>query len=110
REREKWPAVDELRARQGGVAVLPAGHDRATAVVEAAQLASTVGDSRFLRVLDAAEEDGFFYVVHEWVSGSTLTQILDAVGPLEPSDAHFMVTEVAEALAAAHSGRLSHPH
>jgi hypothetical protein len=107
-EVEKWRAVDELLARQVGVAVLPADHDRATAVVEAAQLASTVGDSRFLRVLDAAEEDGLFYVVHEWVSGSTLTQILDAVGPLEPSDAHFMVTEVAEALATAHLGGLAH--
>ena len=107
-EVEKWRAVDELLARQVGVAVLPADHDRATAVVEAAQLASTVGGSRFLRVLDAAEEDGLFYVVHEWVDGSTLTEILDAVGPLEPSDAHFMVTEVAEALATAHLGGLAH--
>jgi hypothetical protein len=42
------------------------------------------------------------------VSGSTLTQILDAVGPLEPSDAHFMITEVAEAIATAHLGGLAH--
>jgi hypothetical protein len=107
-EVEKWRAVDELLARQVGVAVLPADHDRATAVVEAAQLAATVGDSRFLRVLDAAEEDGLFYVVHEWVGGSTLAQILDAVGPLEPSDAHFMITEVAEAVTTAHVGGLAH--
>jgi len=105
---EKWRAVDELLARQVGVALLPADHDRATAVVEAAQLAATVGDSRFLRVLDAAEEDGLFYLVHEWVGGSTLTQILEAVGPLEPSDAQFMVTEVTEAVATAHLGGLAH--
>ncbi len=107
-EVEKWRAVDELLARQVGVAVLPADHDRATAVVEAAQLAATIGDSRFLRILDAAEEDGLFYVVHEWVGGSTLTQILDAVGPLEPSDAHFMITEVVEAVATAHLSDLAH--
>jgi hypothetical protein len=105
---ERWRAVDELLARPVGVHVLPADHDRAKSVVEAAQLAATVGDGRFLRVLDAAEENGLFYVVHEWVGGSTLTEILDAVGQLEPSDAHFMVTEVAEALAAAHLSGLAH--
>lgn len=105
---ERWRAVDELLARPVGVHVLPADHDRARGVVEAAQLAATVGDGRFLRVLDAAEENGLFYVVHEWVGGSTLTEILDAVGQLEPSDAHFMVTEVAEALAAAHLTGLAH--
>jgi hypothetical protein len=105
---ELWQAVDELLARPVGVRLLPVYHDRAKAVVEAAQLAATVSDGRFLRVLDAAEEDGRFYVVHEWVGGATLTQILAAIGPLDPSDAHFTILEVAEAIAAAHLAGLAH--
>jgi hypothetical protein len=105
---ERWRAVDELLARPVEVRLLPVDHDRARAVVEAAQLSATVSDGRFLQVLDAAEEDGRFYVVYEWAGGSTLTQILAAIGPLEPSDAHFMITEVAGALAAAHLAGLAH--
>jgi putative peptidoglycan lipid II flippase len=105
---EIWRAFDELLARSVGVHVVPVDHDRAKQLVEAAQVAATITDGRFLRILDAAEEDGLFYVVREWVGGSSLTMVLDAVGQMDSSDAQFMITEVAEALAAAHLSGMAH--
>ncbi len=105
---EVWRAFDELLARPVGVHLVPTDHDRAKHLVEAAQLAATITDARFLRILDAAEEDGLFYVVREWVAGSSLTDILGAVGQMDPADARFMVAEISEAIAAAHLSGIAH--
>ncbi|MGW5341460.1 protein kinase family protein [Streptomyces sp. HUAS TT3] len=103
-----WRAVDEKLRRAVGVHVLPADHPRARAVLAAARSSALLGDPRFVQVLDAVEDSDLVYVVHEWLPDATeLTAVL-ASGPLEPHDAYQLVSQVSQAMAAAHREGLSH--
>ncbi|MGO4427282.1 serine/threonine protein kinase, partial [Streptomyces sp. MCAF7] len=103
-----WRAVDEKLRRAVGVHVLPADHPRARPVLAAARSAALLGDPRFVQVLDAVEENDLVYVVHEWLPDATeLTAVL-ASGPLEPHDAYQLVSQVSQAMAAAHREGLAH--
>ncbi|MBB4894069.1 hypothetical protein FHS39_003103 [Streptomyces olivoverticillatus] len=103
-----WRAVDEKLRRAVGVHLLPADHPRARPVLAAARSAALLGDPRFVQVLDAVEENELVYVVHEWLPDATeLTPIL-ATGPMEPHDAYQLVSQVSQAMAAAHREGLAH--
>lgn len=103
-----WRAVDEKLRRAVGVHVLPADHPRARPVLAAARSAALLGDPRFVQVLDAVEENDLVYVVHEWLPDATeLTAVL-ASGPLEPHEAYQLVSQVSQAMAAAHREGLAH--
>ncbi|MGH3326383.1 MAG: serine/threonine protein kinase [Streptomycetales bacterium] len=103
-----WHAIDEKLSRPVGVHIMPRDHPRAGAVVAAARAAAMIGDTRFLQVLDAAEENGFIYIVKEWLpTAASLARLLDD-GPLPPSEAAHLVREVAEAFVTAHDAGLSH--
>ncbi|WP_262702087.1 MULTISPECIES: protein kinase family protein [Streptomyces] len=103
-----WRAVDEKLRRAVGVHVVPADHPRARSVLAAARSAALLGDPRFVQVLDAVEENDLVYVVHEWLPDATeLTAVL-AAGPLEPHDAYQLVSQVSQAMAAAHREGLAH--
>ncbi|MFF4603879.1 protein kinase family protein [Streptomyces sp. NPDC001339] len=103
-----WRAVDEKLRRAVGVHILPADHPRARPVLSAARSSALLGDPRFVQVLDAVEENDLVYVVHEWLPDATeLTTVL-ASGPLEPHDAYQLVSQVSQAMAAAHREGLSH--
>lgn len=103
-----WRAVDEKLRRAVGVHILPADHPRARPVLSAARSSALLGDPRFVQVLDAVEENDLVYVVHEWLPDATeLTAVL-ASGPLEAHDAYQLVTQVSQAMAAAHREGLAH--
>ncbi|MGW0534642.1 protein kinase family protein [Streptomyces sp. NPDC003032] len=103
-----WRAVDEKLRRAVGVHLLPADHPRARSVLAAARSSALLGDPRFVQVLDAVEENDLVYVVHEWLPDATeLTAVL-AAGPLEAHDAYQLVSQVAQAMAAAHREGLAH--
>ncbi|MGK5636879.1 protein kinase family protein [Streptomyces sp. URMC 126] len=103
-----WRAVDEKLRRAVGVHLLPADHPRARTVLAAARSAALLGDPRFVQVLDAVEEDDLVYVVHEWLPDATeLTSVL-ASGPMEAFDAYQLVSQVSQAMAAAHREGLAH--
>ncbi|MEU7014355.1 protein kinase family protein [Streptomyces sp. NPDC046385] len=103
-----WRAVDEKLRRAVGVHILPADHPRARSVLAAARSAALLGDPRFVQVLDAVEENDLVYVVHEWLPDSTELTALLATGPMEPHDAYQLVSQVSQAMAAAHREGLSH--
>ncbi|MGC8919920.1 protein kinase family protein [Streptomyces griseoaurantiacus] len=103
-----WRAVDEKLRRAVGVHILPADHARARSVLAAARSAALLGDPRFVQVLDAVEENDLVYVVHEWLPDATELTALLAAGPLEVHDAYQMVTQVSQAMAAAHREGLAH--
>ncbi|MFE0700219.1 protein kinase family protein [Streptomyces sp. NPDC058872] len=103
-----WRAVDEKLRRAVGVHLLPADHPRARSVLAAARSSALLGDPRFVQVLDAVEENDLVYVVHEWIPDSTELTTLLAAGPLEPHDAYQLVSQVSQAMAAAHREGLSH--
>ncbi|MEU8773128.1 protein kinase family protein [Streptomyces sp. NPDC048606] len=103
-----WRAMDEKLRRAVGVHLLPADHPRARTVLAAARSSALLGDPRFVQVLDAVEENDLVYVVHEWLPDATeLTAVL-AAGPLEPHEAYQLVSQVSQAMAAAHREGLSH--
>lgn len=103
-----WRAVDEKLRRAVGVHLLPADHPRARSVLAAARSSALLGDPRFVQVLDAVEENDLVYVVHEWLPDATeLTAIL-AAGPMEAHDAYQLVSQVSQAMAAAHREGLAH--
>ncbi|MEV7090396.1 protein kinase family protein [Streptomyces sp. NPDC093085] len=103
-----WRAVDEKLRRAVGVHLLPADHPRARSVLAAARSAALLGDPRFVQVLDAVEEDSLVYVVHEWLPDAVELTTLLASGPLEAHDAYQLVSQVSQAMAAAHREGLAH--
>ncbi|GAA3080655.1 protein kinase family protein [Streptosporangium carneum] len=102
-----WKAIDEVLARPVAVHTFNPDFPRLNEVVSAARVASRLTDPRLTQVFDATEDDGHSYVVSEWVSGETLTDMI-AAGPLEPERAAALVAEAAEALAHAHEAGLAH--
>ncbi|MGV9773926.1 protein kinase family protein [Streptosporangium sp. NPDC003464] len=102
-----WKAIDEVLARPVAVHTFDPGFPRLNEVVTAARAASRLTDPRLTQVFDATEDNGHSYVVSEWVSGETLTDMITA-GPLEPERAAALVAEAAEALAHAHEADLAH--
>jgi hypothetical protein len=103
-----WRAVDEKLRRAVGIHVLPADHPRARPVLAAARSAALLGDPRFVQVLDAVEENDLVYVVHEWLPDATELTALLTSGPLEAHEAYQLVSQVSQAMAAAHREGLAH--
>ncbi|MFD4371388.1 protein kinase family protein [Streptomyces sp. NPDC058486] len=103
-----WRAVDEKLRRAVGVHLLPADHPRARSVLAAARSAALLGDPRFVQVLDAVEENDLVYVVHEWLPDATELTALLADGPLPAHDAYQLVSQISQAMAAAHREGLAH--
>ncbi|MEV6954043.1 protein kinase family protein [Streptomyces sp. NPDC051183] len=103
-----WRAMDEKLRRAVGVHLLPADHPRARAVLAAARSSALLGDPRFVQVLDAVEENDLVYVVHEWLPDATELTALLAAGPLEPHEAYQLVSQVSQAMTAAHREGLAH--
>ncbi|MER6995356.1 protein kinase family protein [Streptomyces sp. NPDC000410] len=103
-----WRAVDEKLRRAVGVHILPADHPRGRSVLAAARSSALLGDPRFVQVLDAVEENDLVYVVHEWLPDATELTALLAAGPMEAHDAYQLVTQLSQAMAAAHREGLAH--
>ncbi|WP_328537828.1 protein kinase family protein [Streptomyces sp. NBC_00344] len=103
-----WRAVDEKLRRAVGVHLLPADHPRARSVLAAARSSALLGDPRFVQVLDAVEENELVYVVHEWLPDAVEITALLASGPMEAHDAYQLVSQVAQAMTAAHREGLAH--
>ncbi|MFI7352817.1 protein kinase family protein [Streptomyces avidinii] len=103
-----WRAMDEKLRRAVGVHLMPADHARARSVLAAARSSALLGDPRFVQVLDAVEENDLVYVVHEWLPDATELTALLASGPLEAHEAYQLVSQVSQAMAAAHREGLAH--
>ncbi|WP_428836304.1 serine/threonine protein kinase [Streptomyces carpaticus] len=103
-----WRAVDEKLRRAVGVHVLPADHDRAASVISAARSSALLGDPRFVQVLDAVEETDVVWVIHEWLPDATPLSTVLQSGPLDAHEAHALVSQVSQAMAASHREGLAH--
>jgi hypothetical protein len=102
-----WKAIDETLARPVSVLTFASGFPRIPQVVTAARAASRLTDPRMAQVFDVEDGGGQAYVVLEWVSGETLTDMLTD-GPLDPGRACSLVSEAARALAGAHAVGQAH--
>src|SRR5690606_32214740 len=88
-----WYATDSVLSRPVVAHILAADDPRAPRLLEAARRAAAIADVRFLRVLDADDDGDVVYVVREWVSGRSLTELLED-GPLPAEPAGWIVREV----------------
>lgn len=102
-----WRAIDQTLARSVAVNVIDIADPRSDALLVAARTSATITEGHFLRVLDAAREDGVVYVVHEWGTGVSLDKML-AEGILPPRRAAWLVKEVADAITFAHGHGIAH--
>src|SRR3984957_9181876 len=98
-----WKAIDETLARPVSVLTFAPGFPRIPQVVTAARAASRLTDPRMAQVFDVEDGSGQAYIVLEWVGGDSLTEILDAGGPLDPARACSLVSDAARAVAGAHA-------
>jgi serine/threonine protein kinase len=98
----RWKAMDETLARPVSVLTFAPGFPRVSQVVTAARAASRLTDPRMAQVFDVEDGGGQAYIVLEWVSGETLTEML-AEGPLDPGRACSLVSDATRALIGAHA-------
>ncbi len=103
-----WRAVDEVLSRSVLVQTLPVHDARTEPFLAAARAAALTRDPRFLRVLDASQQEDRCYLIREWLAGHNLSGLLDDSGPLPPERAGALAREVAEALTSAHEQGLAH--
>ena len=98
-----WKAIDETLARPVSILTFAQGFPRIPQVVTAARAASRLTDPRMAQVFDVEDGGGQAYIVLEWVGGDSLTEILEAGGPLDPARACSLISDAARAVAGAHA-------
>lgn len=103
-----WRAHDRTLDRHVSVHVIAADDERAPGLLEAARLSAALHDRRILRVLDLDERDGVCYVVNEWGSGRSIDVLVAHEGAMGGRRAAWVVSEVAESIAAAHDAGVAH--
>jgi len=103
-----WRAHDRILDRHVSIHVIGADDARADGLMEAARRSATVPDRRILRVLDVDRRGDLCYVVNEWGSGTSLDILVAADGVLDGRRAAWIVSEVAESIAAAHDAGVAH--
>ena len=97
-----WKAIDETLARPVAILTFAPGFPRIPQIVTAARAASRLTDPRMAQVFDVEDGGAQAYIVLEWVSGDSLTDLLDG-GPLDPAQACSLVCDAARAIAGAHA-------
>ncbi len=103
-----WRARDLVLSRSVAVHVIGATDPRAPLLMKAARRSATVRDHRILQVLDTATIGSICYVINEWGAGESLDILLTREGPMEPTRAAWLISEVAGALAVAHDCGVEH--
>lgn len=103
-----WLAHDQVLQRHVALHTIGCDDDRAPGLLDAARRSATVVDPRILRVLDAQMRSDVCFVVNEWGYGTSLDIALANNGPLSPRRAAWVVGEVAESVAVAHSHGVHH--
>lgn len=73
-----------------------------------AQSAAALTDSNIVSVFDVGHEDKFYYIVMEYVAGSTLQKLINNTAPLLYDNAIFIAKGIAHALEKAHAGGIIH--
>ncbi|MEV4948497.1 serine/threonine-protein kinase [Streptomyces sp. NPDC053755] len=99
-------AVKEVRAPAG----LPAGEERRlyARLEREAWAAARISHRNVVTVYDVATEHDRPWIVMELIRGLTLSEVLDAEGPMPPRRAAHVGAEVLAALSAAHAAGVLH--
>jgi tRNA A-37 threonylcarbamoyl transferase component Bud32/beta-lactam-binding protein with PASTA domain len=105
-------AEDQLLSRTVAVKILFPELAEDDAFVERfrreARAAASLNHHNIVSVYDFGDDEGAWFIVMEYVEGPTLRDIIRREGPLEPARATEIASEVAAALAAAHTQGIVH--
>jgi serine/threonine protein kinase len=85
-----------------------AAEDAVARFYNEARAAGRLSHPCIVTVYDVGEENGRVYLAMELLEGPTLAEVLARVGSLPPDQAEAVLTQVAEALAAAHAQGVVH--
>src|SRR5258706_9525862 len=104
-----WRARDELLHRDVAIKELlvPAEQDGGRALREARAIAR-VNQANVVRILDALTANGTPLIVMEFVAGSSLLDVIEADGPLEPARVASIGLGIVAGLRAVHRAGLLH--
>jgi serine/threonine protein kinase len=69
---------------------------------------SRVEHANVVRTYDYGEEDGLYYLALEWADGVPLSDYAEQHGPLPPDDVAHIISQLAGALAVAHTAGIIH--
>jgi serine/threonine protein kinase len=72
------------------------------------KIAASIDDPNVIPVYEAGEEDGLLFITMRYVEGTDLRQLLMQEGKLDPERAATIISQVADALDAAHARGLVH--
>ncbi len=75
---------------------------------EARTAANLEGHPNIVRIVDIGEDQGLFYLIMPYVEGEDLASYLEREGRLSPEAAVYVIRQVADALAWAHSKGVVH--
>ena len=73
-----------------------------------AQSAAALTDSNIVSIFDIGQQDGIYYIVMEYVAGSTLQKLINKNGALPVHEAVFIAKGIAQALHKAHTKGIVH--
>ncbi len=105
-------ARDDLLGREVAVKVLSPEFANDPNFVERfrreAQAAANLNHPNIVGIYDWGQERGTYYIVMEYVSGRSMSDVLRSTGPLHPDRAAEIAADVAAALVTAHGAGLVH--
>ncbi len=109
---EVYLARDELLDRHVAVKVLFPELAEDGSFVERfrreARAAAGLNHPSIVSVFDFGEDEGSYYIVMEFVDGTTLRDVIRSEGPLEPTQAAQVGADIAAALSVAHQHGIIH--
>ncbi|HEU5417941.1 MAG TPA: protein kinase, partial [Streptosporangiaceae bacterium] len=105
-------AYDQRLDRQVALKILAPGLAQDEAFrqrfIRESRAAAAVDDPHIIPVFEAGEERGVLFIAMRFVRGGDVRSLIDRDGPLSPSRATEIISQVASALDAAHSRGLVH--
>ncbi|MCC6495467.1 MAG: serine/threonine protein kinase [Propionibacteriaceae bacterium] len=109
---EVWGATDLVLERKVALKVLHPQALEQEAVTDRfraeAKYAAQLSHPNIVEVFDFGVHDGLTFLVMEFIEGPTLTQLLEAEGPLAPDRVRTILLQLAGALARAHENGIIH--
>ena len=105
-----WLAHDPRLDREVALKLLPADADSqaVAAWLQEARAVSRLNHPNIVPVFEADTQQGQSYLVFEYVTGSTLAELIARRGALPPREAVLLLQGVVQALAAAHAAGIVH--
>ncbi len=107
-----WRGHDRRLDRAVAIKVLRRDQEQDAAYVQRfereARLSASISDAHVVQVFDVGQQDGWLYLVMQFVDGEDLKHYIERRGPLPPSEARDIARQILEGLATIHRAGILH--